>query len=74
MFEFFIPGLIIVAIGFGAIYLFTKPGGRARAWITATPNRIAGLGIAILILVWTAVAVYNEATQVGFTSQKSLRH
>lgn len=71
MLEFLIPGLIIVAAGFAAIYLFTRPGGRARAWITATPNRIAGLGIAILVLLWAGVAVYNEATQVGFTGHKS---
>jgi len=71
MLAFFIPGLIIVAIGFAAIYLFTRPGGRARAWITATPNRIAGLGIAILVLLWAGVVVYNEATQVGFTGNAS---
>lgn len=73
MLEFFLPGIIIGAAGFGAIFLFTRRGGRARAWVTATPNRIAGTGIVILILLWTGVATYNEATRVDFPAGKSAR-
>jgi len=73
MFEFLLPGVIIGAAGFGAIFLFTKRGGRARTWLTATPNRIAGTGIAILILLWIGVATYNEATRVDFPAGKSAR-
>jgi len=64
MLEFLLPGVIIGAAGFGAIFLFTRRGSRARAWVTATPNRIAGTGIAFLILLWIGVATYNEATRV----------
>ena len=67
MLDFFIPGLIIAVVGFAAVGLFTRRGGPARAWITATPNRIALLGIAILVLLWVAVALYNEATRAGIT-------
>jgi hypothetical protein len=66
MLEFLLPGIIIGAVGFGAILLFTRRGSRARAWVTATPNRIAGTGIAILILLWIGVATYNEATRTDF--------
>ncbi|WP_230025710.1 hypothetical protein [Massilia sp. Bi118] len=68
MLSFFVPGIIIAAVGFSAVYLFTKPGGRLRAWITGTPNRIAGLGIAILLLLLVGIATYNEATRVDYTS------
>jgi heme/copper-type cytochrome/quinol oxidase subunit 2 len=67
MLEFFIPGIIIVAIGISAVYLFTRSGGRARTWITATPNRIAALGIVILILLWVGVLTYNESNRTDFT-------
>lgn len=66
MFEFLLPGIIIGAVGFGAIFLFTRRGSRARAWVTGTPNRIAGTGIVILILLWIGVATYNETTRVDF--------
>jgi hypothetical protein len=68
MLSFFVPGIIIAAVGFGAVYLFTKPGGRLRAWITRTPNRIAGLGITILLLFLVGIATYNEATHVDYTA------
>jgi hypothetical protein len=68
MLEFLLPGIIIGAAGFGAIFLFTRRGGRARAWMTATPNRIAGTGIVILILLWIGVATYNEAARSDFTA------
>jgi len=68
MLGFFVPGVIIAAVGFGVIHLFTKPGSRLRSWITATPNRIAGLGIVILLLLLVGVGIYNEATRVDFTS------
>ncbi|MFC5479704.1 hypothetical protein [Massilia suwonensis] len=73
MFDFFIPGLIIIAVAFGAIYLFTRSGSRARAWITATPNRIAGLGIAILILLWVGVLTYNESHRTDFSTSGTTR-
>ena len=73
MLEFLLPGIIIGAVGFGAIFLFTRRGSRARAWLTATPNRIAGTGIAILILLWIGVATYNEATRIDFPAGKSAR-
>ena len=73
MFEFFIPGLIIAAIGISAVYLFTRKGGRARAWITATPNRIAGVGIAILVLLWAGVLTYNESHRTDFTTSGKTR-
>jgi heme/copper-type cytochrome/quinol oxidase subunit 2 len=73
MLEFFVPGIIIGAAGFGAIFLFTRRGSRTRAWVTATPNRIAGTGIAILILLWMGVATYNEATRTDFPVGKSAR-
>ena len=73
MLEFLLPGIIIGAVGFGAIFLFTRRGSRARAWLTATPNRIAGTGIAILILLWIGVATYNEATRIDFPAGKSGR-
>lgn len=73
MLEFLLPGVIIGAVGFGAIFLFTRRGGKARAWVTATPNRIAGTGIAILILLWVGVATYNEATRTDFPAGRSTR-
>lgn len=73
MLDFLLPGIIIGAVGFGAIFLFTRRGSRTRAWVTATPNRVAGTGIAILILLWTGVATYNEATRVDFPAGKSAR-
>ena len=73
MLEFLLPGIIIGAVGFGAIFLFTRRGSQARAWLTATPNRIAGTGIAILILLWIGVATYNEATRIDFPAGKSAR-
>lgn len=73
MFEFFIPGLIIAASGFGAVCLFTRSGSRARAWITATPNRIAGLGIVILVLAWVGVFAFNESNQTDYTSSAQAR-
>jgi len=73
MLDFLLPGIIIGAVGFGAIFLFTRRGSRARAWVTATPNRVAGTGIAILILLWIGVATYNEATRVDFPAGKSAR-
>jgi heme/copper-type cytochrome/quinol oxidase subunit 2 len=73
MLEFLLPGIIICAAGFGAIFLFTRRGGRARAWVTATPNRITGTGIAILILLWIGVATYNEATRVDLPEGKSAK-
>lgn len=62
MFAFFIPGIIVAVAGFVALGLFTRRGSRSRAWITATPNRIGLLGIAILVLLWMVVALYNAAT------------
>jgi hypothetical protein len=73
MLEFFLPGILIGAAGFSAVFLFTRRGGKARAWVTATPNRIAGTGIVILILLWIGVATYNEATRVDFPAGKSVR-
>jgi hypothetical protein len=63
MLEFFIPGIAISAIGLSAVYLFTKRGSRARTWVTGTPNRIAGFGIAIFVLLLASVAIYNESTR-----------
>lgn len=63
MLEFFYPGFIIVTAGFFAIFLFTKKGSRARAWVTATPNRIASVGIVILILLWAGVLIHNESAR-----------
>lgn len=64
MLEFFVPGIIVAAVGLAAVYLFTKPGGRLRSWITATPNRIAGLGIFIVLLSLIGMGTYNEANFV----------
>jgi hypothetical protein len=73
MLEFLLPGIIIGTVGFGAVFLFTRRGSRARAWVTATPNRIAGTGIVILVLLWVGVATYNEATRPDFPVRNSSR-
>ncbi|MFL6673091.1 MAG: hypothetical protein ACJ8LG_07350 [Massilia sp.] len=72
MLEFFIPGIAIIAMGLGAVYLLTKPGARVRTWITATPNRIAGLGIVILVLLWASVAIYNESTRPDLVPDRAI--
>lgn len=68
MVGFFVPGIII-----GAVFLFTRRGSGTRAWVTATPNRIAGTGIVVLILLWMGVATYNEATRADFPVVKSAK-
>lgn len=73
MLEFFIPGIIIAVIGLSSVYLFTRSGSRVRAWITGTPNRIAGLGIVILVLLWVGVLTYNESNRADFTSNGARR-
>lgn len=73
MLKFLTPGLIIALVGYSSVYLFTRRGSRARTWITATPNRIAGVGIAILVFLWACVAIYNESTRTEFTSTKQIR-
>lgn len=73
MLEFIVPGLIIATIGVGAVCLCTKRGSRARIWITATPNRIAGLGMLIAAFLWTGVAIYNESTRDDFAPRRSIQ-
>ena len=73
MLAFFVPGIIIGAAGFGAIFLFTRRGSGTRAWVTATLNRIAGTGIVAPILLWMGGVTHNEATRADFRVGKSAK-
>jgi hypothetical protein len=55
-------GAVVAALAAAPIFLFTRKGSAARAWMLATPNRVTMVGIGVLAALWTCLAPYNRAT------------
>ena len=55
-----LSGIAVALLGYGAVGLFTRKGSRLRGWLTANPNRIASLGIGLVVLLWLVIVVYNN--------------
>ena len=52
--------VVVVSLGLGGAYLLTYKRPKLRQWFLAKPDRIAYVGISLLLLLWLAVAGFNQ--------------
>ncbi|MFT3670421.1 MAG: hypothetical protein QM795_18035 [Pseudoxanthomonas sp.] len=52
--------VLLVAAGAGAALLLTSRKSLVRTWLFASPDRITMVGIGVLVVLWTGVAVFNR--------------
>jgi hypothetical protein len=58
--KFLLPGLLAFIAAYAALFAVKRLAPRMHTWLTAKTDRIAWLGIGILLLAWVAVAAFNN--------------
>ena len=58
--NFFLPGIAVGVAALLALVVIKRLKPDFHEWFVAKPDRIATLGIVLLVLAWVAIAVYNN--------------
>jgi uncharacterized membrane protein required for colicin V production len=58
--KFLLPGLLAIIAAYAALFALKRLAPRMHTWFTAKTDRIAWLGIGVLLLAWVAVAMFNN--------------
>ena len=58
--KFLLPGLLAIIAAYAALFALQRLAPRMHTWLTAKTDRIAWLGIGVLLLAWVAVATFNN--------------